>query len=282
MNGKVIILGSKGMLGGQLMKVFGNEAIGWDREDVDVTDINQLTAKLSACDIKPSVILNCVAYNDVDGAEDNKELAFKLNGEVPNNLAKICKDNNITLVHFSTNYVFNGQKHGYEESDLPKPLSVYGHSKLAGETAVRELCPNSYLIRTSVIFGPKGQSNLSKKSFVEIMVSKSAMDDEIRLVADEINSLTYSPDLAAAVKVLLEEQKPFGIYHITNSGMASWFDFGKEIFLQLKKPVKLKEITGSSLKRLAKRPKNAVLVNTKLKGLRSWQEALKEFLSSNF
>lgn len=267
------------MLGGQLVKVFGNAGVGWDREDVDATQIKDLRLKIEPLLASLQAIINCVAYNDVDGAEDNRQAAIVLNQSVPAALAGICKELDIPLVHFSTNYVFDGRLGEYAETGEAKPLSVYGQTKLAGEQAVTEICQKYYVVRTSVLFGPKGQSELSKKSFVEIMADFAEAKKEIKVVNDEINSLAYAPDLALAVKELIDDKKPFGVYHIANSGQASWFDFAKEIFSILKKDIQLLPIRSDELKRKARRPKKAVLVNTKLPPLRSWQEALKEFLN---
>jgi len=276
---KILILGAKGMLGGQLKRTF-SKALGWDRQDIDITQNDDLRQKIKDLTVKPSVIINCVAYNNVDEAEQKKDLAFKLNFEVVGNLAEICRDLDITLVHFSTNYIFDGEKGEYQEDDIPHPLSVYGESKFKGEQALQKTWHKFYLIRTAVLFGPPGESDLSKKSFVEVMLNLSKENNVIKAVDNEINSLTYAVDLAEAVKKLILEKQPFGIYHITNSGQASWYDYAKEIFKILKKNVKLKPVLASALPRKALRPAKALLLNTKLPPLRLWREALKEFLIS--
>jgi dTDP-4-dehydrorhamnose reductase len=276
---KILILGCKGVIGGQLMKVFGDEAVGWDRSDIDATQFKDLKFKIES--LKPSVIINCVAFNDVDGAEDNRDLAFKLNAEVPANLASICKELNILLVHFSTNYVFDGEKGEYSETDEPKPISVYAKSKYQGELEVQKAGGAFYIVRTAVIFGPKGESKLSKKSFVDIMLGLADKGGPVKAIGDEINSVTYAVDLAAVIKVLLIQAQPFGVYHITNSGQASWYDYAKEIFAVGGKSVNLSSVASSEFPRKAKRPAKSVLVNTKLLQLRPWQEALREFLHQN-
>jgi|ERR1051326_5723506 dTDP-4-dehydrorhamnose reductase len=277
--GKILILGAKGMLGGQLLKVFAGDAVGWDREDLDVTDFKKLESKL--LEVMPGAVINCVAYNDVDGAETKKELALKLNAEVPGELARICNNQNIPIVHFSTNYVFNGEKGEYKEDDQPNPLSVYAESKYQGEMAVQNNTVKFYLVRTAVIFGPKGESELSKKSFVDLMLSLVNNSPVVKAVADEINSITYVVDLAGQIKLLLSRKLPFGIYHVTNYGQASWYDFSKEIFRDSNKVVEVLPVSSAEFRRPAVRPKKAVLVNTKLPQLRSWQEALAEFLKAH-
>jgi dTDP-4-dehydrorhamnose reductase len=274
---KILILGAKGMLGCRLMSVFEGAAIGWDREDADVMKTEDLRLKI--IDLKPTAIINCVAFNDVDGAEEKKDFAFLLNAQVPGNLAKICAELNIPLVHFSTNYVFDGKVGEYRETDIPNPKSVYAQSKYQGELEVAKNIQKYYIIRTALLFGPKGESELSKKSFVDIMLDKAGNSDSIKAVSDEVNSLTYAADLAASVAVLLHDNRAFGTYHIVNSGNASWYDFAKEIFAIIGKTVNLIPVPSTEFPRKAPRPKKSVLINTKFHELRPWQEALREFLS---
>lgn len=274
---KILVLGSKGMLGGELIRVFGSEAVGWDRDDVDATDAESLRLKVK--NLKLDTIINCVAYNDVDGAEEKSETAFILNEKIPANLSVICNELKIPLVHFSTNYVFDGEAGEYGEDADPNPISVYGKSKLAGEQAVINNCNNYYVIRTAVLFGKKGESEASKKSFVEIMLDLAKDRDTIKVVNDEINSLTYVFDLAWAVKALLSQKHAFGIYHFSNLGSASWYEFAQEIFKIKQINVNLIPVASAEFKRKALRPKKSVLLNTKFIEFRSWQEALAEYLN---
>ena len=275
----VLILGAKGMLGGQLRKVFIN-SLAWDREDIDVTDYEKLAEKIRILDPQPSVIINCVAFNDVDGAEEKKEIAFRLNSEVPGKLAGICKNLNIPLVHFSTNYVFDGLKGEYSESDIPNPLSVYAQSKYEGELEIQKNTNQYYIIRTAVLFGPKGESELSKKSFIDIMLDLSQKSATIKAVIDEINSTTFVSDLAAHLAIVLQKKMPYGIYHITNSGSASWYDFAAELFLITEKNIQLIPVPSTEFPRKARRPAKSILQNTKLPPLRPWQNALREFITN--
>jgi dTDP-4-dehydrorhamnose reductase len=170
---KVLILGSQGTLGTALVKLYP-EGIGWDRDDIDVTDFPALRAKVSGAGYTPDAVINCVAFNDVDGAEERSELAFSLNADFPGRLAQFTKELGIPLVHYSTNYVFDGVRGEYAEADRPSPLSAYGRSKLQGERLVAENGGQWYIVRTAVLFGAKGNSPLSKKSFVEIMLDLSS------------------------------------------------------------------------------------------------------------
>ena len=274
---RVLVLGAKGTLGGQLMRLFP-EATGWDREEVDVLDAGGLRLRLDGLGFLPLAVVNCVAFNDVDGAEDRPEQAFALNAEFPGRLAQWTKEKGVPLVHYSTNYVFDGARGEYGESDAPAPLSAYGRSKWRGEQLVAENGGQWYVVRTAVIFGPKGESELSKKSFVEIMLDLAAKRETIEAVADEVNSVTYAPDLAAGTRALLEAAPPAGIYHVTNRGSASWYDFAREIYRITGKSTTVLPVPSTRFPRKAKRPARAVLLNTQLPPLRPWQEALADFL----
>lgn len=275
----VLILGAKGMLGCQLQKLLPG-AVAWDREDVDVTDSAALESRMAGLDARPSAVINCVAFNDVDGAEQKQEAAFALNAEVPAQLARLTRALGIPLVHYSTNYVFDGVKGEYLESDAPSPLSVYGASKRRGEELVAENGGDFYILRTAVIFGPKGTSDVSKRSFVELMLDLSARTASLKAVEDEVNSVTYAPDLALATQRILEQAPASGIYHVSNSGSASWYGFAREIFRIAGRDVELTPVPSSHFPRPARRPGRAVLLNTKLPPVRPWTEALREFLAA--
>jgi len=254
------------------------EAVGWDREDIDVLDYASLRAKIGSLGFTPDAIVNCVAFNDVDGAEDRPDRAFALNADFVAELAACARQLGVPLVHYSTNYVFDGVQGEYAEAGVPAPLSVYGRSKLRGEQLAAASGAWCYVVRTAVIFGPKGASGLSKKSFVDIMLDLSAKRDSIQVVSDEINSLTYAPDLAAATHGLLDALPLPGIYHLANSGAASWFHFAQEIFRIAGRTVAVLPVPSTHFPRKAARPPKAVLLNTKLPPLRPWQAALAEFL----
>jgi dTDP-4-dehydrorhamnose reductase len=274
---RVLILGSKGTLGGQLLKLYPC-ALGWDREDIDVTDFAALRAKVAALGFVPDAVINCVAFNDVDGAEDRPRQAYALNADFVGSLARFTRELAIPLVHYSTNYVFNGEKGEYTETDTPAPLSIYAQSKLRGEELIARDGGQWYVLRTAVIFGPKGESDLSKKSFVDLMLDLSSKRDTIQAVSDEINSITYAPDLAYQTRHLLGLLPSPGIYHASNTGAVSWFDFATEIFRIIGRSVHVIPVPSTHFPRKAKRPPKAVLLNTKLPPLRHWHNALAEFL----
>lgn len=274
---KTLILGAKGNLGVQLAKVF-SDGIFWDREDCDVLNAEMLHKKLS--DVKDSVgvVVNCVAYNDVDGAEENSNSAFALNEEVPRQLAKQTDQLGMTFVHISTGYVFSGQKESYLETDIPDPVSVYGKSKAAGEDQVIKLSKNYYIVRTNLLFGPKGLAEGVKPSVVDTMYVRGIETKLLKGIGDEWASFTYTPDLAKSIKKIIDDKMPFGIYHIVNEGFGSWYDLAVEIFKD-DPSVIIEKVPAATFQRKAARPIYSVLQNTKFPKLRSWQEALSEYLS---
>lgn len=274
---RVLILGAKGTLGGQLRKLYPDGA-AWDREEIDAADFAALGRAIASLDPAPEAVINCIAFNDVDGAEDRPQQAFLLNGELPGRLARLAAGAGIPVVHYSTNYVFDGGKGDYDETDAPAPLSVYGRSKLEGERQVAAAGGEWYVVRTAVIFGARGESDLSKRSFVELMLDLASRRDTVQAVEDEVNSVTYAPDLAAATARLLESRPGAGIYHLSNAGAASWYDFAREIFLLANKQVRVLPVPSSHFPRKAARPPRAVLNNTRLPLLRGWKEALAEHL----
>jgi len=277
---KVLILGSNGMLGRQLMKLYGQEAAGWDRQDFDFADVAK--QKSSIAHLAPSIVINCAAYNNVDGAEQDQDTAFRINAESVGDLAKICQELDIPLVHFSTNYVFDGKKGEYLEDDIPNPLSVYGSSKYKGEGLLQKNCDKFYLIRTSVLFGNRVEGSESKKSFAEFVLEQASKKEPIYAYTDEVGCFTYAVDLAEKVKLLLEKQSPFGIYHIVNDGSANRFEFATETLKNkgLLEGADLRPTTFAERPRAAVIPKRAILLNSKLPPVRHWKAALKEFLNN--
>lgn len=281
MKKKVLILGSQGTLGQALVNRFsqaGYSVTAWDKTEADVTSAG-ISGQIT--DLKPEIIINSTAYNAVDKAESDereKQLAFTLNAEVPGKLAAIAKDIGAIFVHYSTDNVFAGDKpEGYTEDETPAPVNVYGQSKYAGEKEVIGVGGHYYLIRLSRLFGVKGISPASKKSFVEIMLEKSD-EPELTVMNVEKASLTYAPDLAKLTLSLIESGLPAGIYHGANEGECTWFEWAREIFRLSGRGPKLTPGTQPPAPRPAARPQFSRLLNTKLPPQRSWQEALKDFL----
>lgn len=270
------------MLGQVLVKEFREanyEVIDWDKDDVDITDKNQLESKL--VDLRPGIIINAAAYNNVDKIEtENREAAFKINGEAVGNLAELCKLLNTIFVHYSTDYVFKGDKvNGYAEDDQPEPINVYGESKFRGEKDIFKISGlKYYLIRTSHLFGLPAMSEVAKKSFVDVILETGKTKGEIDLVTEGVFSPTYVPDLAQSTRELVETGLAWGVYHRTNNGSCTWYGWGKKIFEIMNLPVKINPVTSDKFPRPAKRPLFSVLKTTKLPPLRDWEEATKEYL----
>ena len=275
-----LVLGSTGMLGSEFARL--GAARAWSRQDFDLNDSASIRGKVLALDVKPSAIVNCVAYNNVDGAEDDAATAFKVNADFPGELAAIAAVAGIPFVHFSTDYVFDGERGAYHEDDQPNPISVYGRSKLEGEKKVLEF-PNAYCIRTARLFGKSGTGEHVKKSFFEVILERAksqSLPAQVKAVRDEVGSMCYVPDLARATIELLGSGEEPGIYHLVNMGSASWYDSAVELFRLAGGGVTVLPVDGSEFPRKAKRPKNSTLINTKVPEMRSWQLALAEFLNN--
>ena len=254
---KILIIGSNGMLGHDLVDVLdeNHDLILTTSKILDITD-KQKTIDFIV-DNKPDIVINSAAYTDVDGCEENQDLAFSVNGEGVRNLALGCSEVDCPLVHVSTDYVFNGENtRPWVEDDEIGPISVYGKSKLKGEEAILEILDKFFIIRTAWLYGYNG------KNFPKTMLELAENHSEITVVYDEVGSPTYTPDLAEAISKLIETDY-YGIYHITNSESCSWCEFAKYIFEVAGKDVKVIPVTASEFARAAPRPSYSVLENKK-------------------
>jgi len=284
---KILILGGRGNLGTQLTKVFSEdfETISWDRDDLDVLDFPALVERVT--ELRPSLIINTVAYNAVDKCEDKEEykLAYKLNADLPALLAELALRLGAVLIHYSTDYVFNGveNKREFTETETPNPINKYGESKFAGEREILKQAEhglNYYLIRTSKLFGPRGLSEFAKPSFFEIMLDLAGKQPEVAVVNEELSCFTYTVDLAAATKRLWDIESPYGIYHLINEGPCTWLEGAVTLFDLKKIKINIKPLRSENLLRAARRPKFSVLKNLKIKKLRPFQDALREYLNN--
>ena len=270
----ILVVGCKGMLGQELMGVFGSSARGVDVEEIDITDLSSVQRVLVT--LKPTVVVNAAAYTDVDGCQTHAELAMQVNGEGVAHLAMVSKEIGAKLVQVSTDYIFDGKKGSpYLEDDLCAPLSVYGESKLAGEMNTW-FNPDHLIVRTQWLYGHAG------KNFVETMLRLAGERDELTVVDDQVGSPTWTRDLALAIKALIEKGCS-GTYHAANSGVISWNGFAKEIFRLAGLDVTVAPMTTAELDRPAPRPLYSTLDCTKLAqdtGFtpQPWQEALKRYL----
>jgi dTDP-4-dehydrorhamnose reductase len=274
---KLLIAGGRGLLGNNILPILNNhfDTISLDIEEWDITDRD--AGKPIIEQYRPDVLLNLAAMTDVDGCEDRRELAQKVNEEGAGIVAELCREYKIRLVHISTDYVFDGEKTSpYTEDDKPNPKSVYGMTKLSGEKRVIEKHPSPLIIRAQWLYGNGGENFITK--VVRIAKERGVVE----VVDDQRGTPTYAKDIGEPLKCLIEKAKT-GIYHITNSGSCTWFEFAGEIFSQLKLDVQLKPTTSLKLNRKAKRPAYSVFDCTKVQRetgitMRTWQESLQEYL----
>ncbi|MFH1866702.1 MAG: dTDP-4-dehydrorhamnose reductase, partial [Patescibacteria group bacterium] len=247
-----------------------------DREDIDVTQEAEVMAKILS--LEPQVIINATGFTDVDGAEDDAAAAFQINGSAVDYLVKAAKSLEAKLLHFSTEYVFDGMNQsGYNESSTTNPLNVYGQSKAAGEKYIANYA-NGYLVRSSWLFGCAPQKGKPRGlNFIDTMIKLASEREEIKVVNDQFGKPTYTKDLAKAVHQLITEDYQPGIYHLVNENICSWYDLVKEVFKLINIKTPLLPISSSEYPTKAKRPQYAVLLNTKFPQLRPWQAALAEY-----
>jgi dTDP-4-dehydrorhamnose reductase len=278
---KILVTGAKGMLGRSFCKTMKREyeVRGISRDNCDITQREE-TEKVIG-NFSPDVVIHCAAYTNVDGAEENYKEAFLVNVEGTRNVLSSLKTKDYLFVYISTDYVFDGNKKDcYNEQDIPHPLNQYGASKLEGERIVSKQ-EKHLILRTSWLFGPGG------KNFVTTIIEQAKREKIIRVVNDQVGSPTYTEDLAKAIKDIIDiyfnRGLDSGIFHITNSGKCTWFEFAQYIAMLMNSKVKIEPITSQQLPRKARRPFNSLLSNEKffnLTGykLRCWKEAVKEYI----
>jgi len=266
---KALVLGAEGQLGAELVKLLGSDA-GASRLEVSITDAAALDAVVAAR--RPAVVFNCAAYNAVDRAEAEPEVAFAVNATGPFNVASACVRHGARFVHFSTNFVFDGAKMGaYVESDLPSPLGVYARSKLEGERRVAEVMPEALVMRTAAVFGGhRGQS------FPERILSRARAGSPLRVVSDQRVNPTYAADLAAAAFHLAAAGEE-GLVHAVSGECCGWDVFASAVLAEFELPLAVEKISTSDLAGGAPRPSNGCLVSTRISPLRSWRDGLHEW-----
>jgi dTDP-4-dehydrorhamnose reductase len=278
---KILLLGHKGMLGSDLfLKLnMGYEVVGLDKEEIDIVSASECEEAIK--EIKPDIVINAAAYTNVDGCETAKDECFAVNAEAIKNIAGACRDKNIRIVHFSTDYVFDGTaKQPYKEDHQCNPINTYGASKMAGERYLQALSENYILIRTAWLYGVNG------KNFVQTILEKVKTTKKLTVVDDQTGSPTYTKDLATAVDLLIT-QNAKGIFHITNRGNCSWYQFAVKILQEAGiHDIDVTPIRSDKLQRPAKRPAYSVLsmqkfIQTTGKTMQPWQLALQDYLKNN-
>ena len=276
---KALVTGSAGMLAKDLIPCLlkmSHEVLAPPEDKLDITNLG--VVRHAVDELAPDIIINCAAYTNVDEAEKQEHQALMVNGLGVQNLCILCQEHDIPLVHFSTDYVFDGTKPSpYTIYDETNPINAYGRSKLLGEKYILWLLDKFYLLRTSWLFGLHG------KNFIETMLEIGQKQKQVSVVTDQKGCPTWTRHLAEATVALIETGR-YGIYHVTNSEPTTWFDFTKEIFRLAGMSTEVLPITSEQFPRPAKRPSNSVLDPFPLKevlgrGMPSWKVALKEYLS---
>lgn len=275
------------MLGTDVSSAFSSyNPILLDKEDLDITDFASTNEKIKT--IAPEIIINCTGYIDVEKAETEEDKANLLNAYAVENLAKLCKEINSTLLQISTEYIFDGEsKDGYNENSVPNSKNAYGRSKALGERLIQENLENYYIVRTSWLYGKTLQRGKERGvNFVDRIIELSNEKDELNMVNDQFSKPTYTKDLAEGIKNIIEENYKFGIYHLVNEDATTPYEFANEIFKEKNTlptgrqvNIKTNPISYKLYPSKVDRPINAVLINTKFPHLRSWRDAIKDYLT---
>jgi dTDP-4-dehydrorhamnose reductase len=279
---RVLLFGSNGQLGSDLLSVFraaGDTVVPLTHAQVDVCDAQRVSDLVA--ESRPEVVLNTAAFHKVEECEKKPELAFQVNGAAAMNLALACQRTGALLVHYSTDYVFDGRKPtAYEETDLPSPLNVYGASKVAGEHLIACNHDRYLVIRTCGLYGVAGSSGKGG-NFVENMLKKASTGEPVRVVDDQVLTPTYTVDLAEATRRLILSEK-WGLYHLSSEGQCSWYEFARCIFQQAGIDAKLSAVKTTDFPSSVKRPGYSVLAKGKYRvlglAIPSWQDALSRYL----
>jgi dTDP-4-dehydrorhamnose reductase len=283
---KVFLIGVDGQLGSDIKDYFTQKKIEIHGliglKDIDICD-HKGTSKLIA-DSSPDLVINTAAFHNVDLCEDKVEDAFKVNVAGVKNIASICREMDIPLMHFSTDFVFDGGKREpYIETDCPGPRSVYAISKLGGEQVIQYMLKKYYLVRLSGLYGHSGCTGKGNINFVETMLKLAGDGKKVRVVDDQVLTPTSTKDAVKKLYELIQKGK-YGLYHMTNTGECSWYEFACEIFRLSGITIDIEPITSKDLGAKAMRPAYSVLDNKNLrnagiKDMRDWKQSLKEYIA---
>jgi dTDP-4-dehydrorhamnose reductase len=283
---KIAVIGADGQLGTDVVKAFaanGDEVVSLTHSDIEISDAGSVSERMTA--LRPNIIVNTAAMHHVDKCEQDPAKAFAINGLGAKNLALAAKEIGAELMHVSTDYVFDGEKRTpYAETDAPRPLNVYGNSKLSGEYFVRSTVPEHFVLRTSAIYGKSPCRAKGGLNFIELMLKLARERGEVKVVDDEFVSPTPTPEIARQM-VALSRSDAYGLYHATAEGSCSWHAYAKEIFAMTNTKVNLLIAGPNEFPIKVPRPKYSVLENAGLKkqGLnvfQPWQQGLREYFSS--
>lgn len=277
---KVLVTGVKGQLGYDVVNELekrGMEAVGVDIEEMDITDAESVASIIRQA--APDAVIHCAAYTAVDAAEEQEEICRRVNADGTRNIAKVCRELDIKMIYISTDYVFDGQgTRPWEPEDTRKPLNVYGQTKYEGELAVQELLEKYFIVRIAWVFGVNG------KNFIKTMLRLAETNKRLTVVDDQYGSPTYTYDLARLLVDMVLTEK-YGVYHATNEGICTWYEFACEIFKQAGIDMEVVPVTAAEYQAKAKRPENSRMSKDKLTDngfdrLPPWQDALKRYLEA--
>lgn len=275
---KILVTGFGGQLGYDVVRELnarGMEAVGTGSQDMDITDAAAVDRVIRAS--APDAVIHCAAYTAVDAAEDDEETCRRVNAEGTRNIARVCRELDIKMLYVSTDYVFNGAgERPWEPNDKCAPQGVYGRTKYEGEIAVQELLDKYFIVRISWVFGSNG------KNFVKTMLNLGKTHDRLTVVNDQFGSPTYTPDLAKLLVDMIQTEK-YGIYHATNEGVCSWYEFACAIFKTAGIDMQVVPVTTAEYGAKAPRPYNSRMSKEKLtengfERLPAWQDALERYL----
>ena len=280
---RILITGCNGQLGTDLQRVLAEyDVIACTHGDLEITDREAVMSVIGQN--RPDVVINTAAYHKVDECESFPDKTFTVNALGPRNLAQACKAHDGALIHFSTNFVFEGSAtQPYTEEDMPAPISVYGVAKLSGEHLVRSILPRHLIVRTTGLYGVAGSGETGKGlNFIELMIKLGRERDGVTVVDDQIMTPTSTADLAKVISHLIDEETT-GTFHITNSGACSYFEFAGTIYKKVGLDAQVSPTTSAEYGAPAQRPLYSVLDNSRLHALgiaplRLWDEALEAYL----
>ena len=283
---KIVIIGAEGRLGAALVREYRDrfEVAGFNRAQFDLSNLDHIRKKVRGTNF--DVLINAAAFTNVDLCETERDRAFMINGEVPGIVAEICRERGAKLIHFSTDYVFDGEKREpYTEEDEAKPISVYGESKLAGEKNVLAADGGHLVVRVSWVFGP------DRPSFVDSMIKRAQEHEKVDAIADKFSGPTYTLDIAEMLPRFFNRESAGGVLHFANAGECSWQEYAQwavDCCEQGGLPLKTKKIVGSKLKDMsnwvARRPVHSVLCTQKYAQLagtspRTWRDAVADYIT---
>jgi dTDP-4-dehydrorhamnose reductase len=280
---RVLITGARGLLGAAIAEHFAQnaEVHATDHRSLDITDSAAVSEAVQR--LRPDVIVNCAAYNDVDGAESNAAVALRVNAFGAQLLARAAREIGAAFVHYSTDFVFDGETSSpYGEDDTPNPRSVYGSSKLLGDWLSAD-APRHYVLRVESLFGGPGVRLGARRGSLGTIVDRIRADQEVPVFVDRTVSPSYTPDIAVATRELVARNAPAGVYHCVNSGVATWETIAREAASMMARELKIRPLTLETASLKAPRPRYCALSNTRLSTLGitmpPWQDALARYLA---